>query len=33
VLPLDATAAAHAAQEAATVSRGGGLTGKIIIEP
>jgi NADPH2:quinone reductase len=33
VLPLEATAAAHAAQEDATIRRQGGLTGKIIIEP
>jgi len=33
VLPLEATAAAHAAQEDATIRRQGGLTGKIVIEP
>jgi len=33
VLPLEETAAAHALQEAATVRRAGGLTGKIVIEP
>ena len=33
VLPLERTAEAHAAQEAATVARSGGLTGKIVIEP
>jgi len=33
VLSLEETAAAHAAQEAATIGRGGGLTGKIVVEP
>lgn len=33
VLPLTDTAAAHALQEAATVARSGGVTGKIVIEP
>lgn len=33
VLPLAETAAGHALQEAATVGRSGGLTGKIVIEP
>lgn len=33
VLPLEETAAAHAAQEAATIGRGGGLSGKIVVEP
>jgi NADPH2:quinone reductase len=33
VLPLAETAAGHALQEAATVVRSGGLTGKIVIEP
>lgn len=33
VLPLADTAAGHALQEAATVGRSGGLTGKIVIEP
>ncbi len=33
VLPLDATAEAHAIQEAATIHRSGSLTGKLVIEP
>lgn len=33
VLPLSRTAEAHATQEAATVTRSGGLAGKIVIEP
>lgn len=33
VLPLERTAEAHAVQEAATVGRSGGLTGKIVVEP
>jgi NADPH2:quinone reductase len=33
VLPLADTATGHALQEAATVGRSGGLTGKIVIEP
>jgi hypothetical protein len=33
VLPLAQTAEAHALQESATVTRSGGLTGKIVIEP
>ena len=33
VLPLEATAEAHALQEAATIGRQGVLTGKIVIEP
>lgn len=33
ILPLERTAEAHAVQEAATVNRSGGLTGKIVIEP
>ena len=33
LLPLERTAEAHAVQEAATVARSGGLTGKIVIEP
>lgn len=33
VLPLTATAEAHALQEASTIHRSGGLAGKIVIEP
>jgi len=33
VLPLEATAEAHALQEAATIHRTGSLSGKIVIEP
>jgi NADPH2:quinone reductase len=33
VLPLDRTAEAHALQEAATIGRSGGLSGKIVVEP
>jgi len=33
VLPLDRVAEAHALQEASTVHRSGGLSGKIVIEP
>jgi NADPH2:quinone reductase len=33
VLPLSATAEAHAMQEANTIARSGALSGKIIIEP
>jgi hypothetical protein len=33
VLPLSATAEAHAMQEANTIAGSGGLAGKIVIEP
>jgi NADPH2:quinone reductase len=33
VLPLEATAEAHALQESATIHRQGGLAGKIVVEP